>query len=48
MYLHEVMNKKPKGISVNKIGGSRSVNRNVSSTIVGPKYMARGMSVENK
>ncbi len=48
MYLHEVMNKKPKGASVNKIGSIRSVSRNVSSTIVGPKYMARGMSVENK
>lgn len=46
MYLHEVMNKKPKGASVNKIGNNRSVSKNLSSTMTAPKFMSRGLTVD--
>jgi hypothetical protein len=46
MYLHEVMNNKPKGASVNKIGGNRSVGKNLSSTMTAPKFVSRGMTVD--
>jgi len=50
MYLHEVMNKKnKKASSINKVGSTnRGVHKCVSGTIVGPKFVSRGLTAENK
>lgn len=49
MYLHEVMNKQGTvGMAINKIGGMRNTKRNVSSTVMAPKYLQKGAMMSKK